>query len=94
MEMHEALISRGAVSGHPLQDRIMSRYNCVLLCSACHRNIIGLGGDVTFEKLARHLVEFEGYSHIRNWLFTMTDVFPTVGKQALTRFDGLKLENS
>jgi hypothetical protein len=89
--MHEALISKGQVNGHPEQDKINSQFNCVLRHHACPNgkdfHSGGIGGDITFEKCARQLVEFEGFMEVRCWLFGMQHVFPTVARDALYRFD-------
>ena len=91
--MHEALITRGDVQGHPLADRIMNRYNCVLPHNRCHERIIGHGGDKVFEACARHLVLKESYYGVHSWLQIQESVFTDAGTKALRRFEGLGLEN-
>jgi hypothetical protein len=92
-DMHEAMITKGHVRGLPNGELINSRYNCVIRhheslgCS--HTG--GVGGDEAFEKSARYLVEWEGYELVHNWLLQSRILWPTVGKEALQRFDSLKL---
>jgi len=89
--MHEAMITKGQVKGHPKQDLINSKYNCVLRHNVCpdgkHSHTGGIGGDETFEKCARHLVKWEGEDKIRMWLFKMIDHFPQVALEAFYRFN-------
>ena len=89
IELHEALITRNAVNGHPEQDKIMVAFNCVLLDSKCHHSMIGSGGPKIYTACAWHLSQFEGYHRVHNWLTEMVEVFPTVGQEALTRFESV-----
>ncbi len=77
-DLHEALISKGMVAGLEDRDWINVRYNCVIRhhdspgCS--HTG--GVGGDEAFEKAARYLAKWEGYTQIREWLKKVTTVYP------------------
>jgi hypothetical protein len=77
-DLHEALITRGDVSGHKYQHLIYSAFNCVVVHHSCHMQIAGHGGDEVFEKCARYLVEHEGFDLVHEWLIGMMDAFPIV----------------
>jgi hypothetical protein len=92
-DLHEALISKGQVNGHPRQDLINSVYNCVARHNVCPNNLGshtgGIGGNKIFEKCARNIVKWEGITNVRQWLSFMQTVFPIVAKEALVRFDAI-----
>ena len=91
-EMHEALITKGMTRGLSNQDKINSRYNCVLVHPKCHRKIQGSGGVENQRKCAEHLVKFEGCDQVEAWLGMMADQeFKIVGSQALRTFEGFQL---
>jgi len=86
------LITKGMTSGLPNQDKINSRYNCVLGHSKCHRRIQGSGGVENQRKCAEQLIRFEGYDQVEAWLGMMADQeFKIVGSQALRTFEGFQL---
>jgi hypothetical protein len=93
-DMHEALISKGHVRGLRDGDLINSRYNCVIR----HHNTLtckhtgGIGGDEAFRQAATYLVGWERYEPVHNWLQRMSAIWPTVGKEALQRFEALGLK--
>lgn len=93
-DMHEALISKGHVRGLDSNDLINSRYNCVIR----HHNALtckhtgGIGGDESFEKAAKYLVKWEGYEPVHDWLLRASHIWPTVGTDAMQRFEGLNLQ--
>ena len=79
MDMHEVLITRGDLSGSPVQYAIMVAENCVLVHHEdCHHNAATTEGQA---QCVRHLISYEGYDNIRNWLIEMDDLMK--GNQAL-----------
>ena len=77
IEMHEALLTRGDVQGcnDEVKAAIMVRENCVIVHSgACH-----IAAQTKRGKLlcAKHLLLYEGFTHIEEWLIKMKGLMRT-----------------
>lgn len=105
-EMHEALIPRGPVMKSENKHYVFHPYNVVLRHSVCPPVEIlvagewkkitfkhggGVGGDLPFERCARHLCKWVGYDNVMDYLQAMSIEFSIVGNQALRRFLSLNL---
>jgi hypothetical protein len=68
--MHEALLSRGDVQGSKdrLQPLIMVKENCVLMHIGCHVYANTPAGQ---RNCIKHLITYEGYDVISDWLLEM-----------------------
>ena len=78
-DMHEVFLTRGDINdkSSDLLFMIMVRYNCVLLHHKCHH----LAGTMTSQvKCIKHLIRYEGYDKIRDWLEELNDTMK--GRQA------------
>jgi hypothetical protein len=73
MEMHEVFLTRGDVqgSGPTVQEAIQCFYNCVLVHPECHSTATTEFGNAA---CVRHLILFEGYCSIRDWLMGMVEL--------------------
>lgn len=86
MDMHEVLITRGDLSGSPIQQAIMTAENCVLVHHEdCHHNAATTEGQA---QCVRHLISYEGYDNIRNWLIRLDGMMK--GNQAIYALKLLK----
>ena len=69
LQMHETFLTRGDVSGNKeLVERIMSRYNCVLVHAVCHEDA---NSDEGKKACARNLLEHEKPEEVFGWLSIM-----------------------
>ena len=68
-DMHEVIITRGHISGSVLQGKIMVRENCVLVHHGdCHIKAATRDGR---KRCIEHLLKYEGYIKIKEWLLEM-----------------------
>jgi hypothetical protein len=69
LQMHETFITRGDVSGNnELVERIMSRYNCVLVDAVCHEDA---NSDEGVRACAKNILEYESQESVLYWLSMM-----------------------
>lgn len=95
-DMHEAIITRGQVSGHDFQNVIYSKYNCVLRHQFCpsgkQSHTPGIGSENDYLKCVVQIIQYEGYTDTNLWLLSMNSVFPTITKQAWNRFNSTLMD--
>ena len=68
-DLHEALFTRGDLSGVEWQDEIFHQYNCVGVCTkGCHLEATSDKGQVD---CAKSLIKMHGYKPILEWIDTL-----------------------
>jgi len=84
MDMHEAIITRGDVSGNKkLGKMIMVSENCVIVHHGkCHEKAATKEGQ---RKVIKHLIYWEGYAAIYHWLQCLAEEMK--GNQADTALE-------
>ena len=83
-DMHEALITKGDVSGHPLGYLINDKHNCVLVHHKCHMSIIGHGSEEQYKNCAIQLTNFN--IDMSEWFEMMEENFKIVATHAKRRY--------
>lgn len=91
-DMHEALITKGMVSGNEYIDMINSRANCVLRHHICpggkQSHLPGTGSQNDYENCVDDLVKWNGIDGILAWFYMVALLFPHAEREARFRFLG------